>query len=89
MKINNPNELSIFLKGRRKQSKRSQSDVAVNTGVQQQTISAFERQSSQAKIDTLFRIVNELGLEFHLEDKGSALRNGGGDGKNNDWQEEW
>ena len=80
--INNPNELSIFLKDRRKKSKRSQGNVAANVGLQQQTISGFERQSSQAKIDTLFRILNELDLEFHLDDKGGAARV-------DDWKEEW
>ena len=82
MKINNPQELSGFLKQHRKLKKRSQHDVAAKVGLQQQTISSFERQSNQAKLETLFSIVHELGLEFHLQD-GENLK------PTKPWQEEW
>ncbi len=83
MKINNPLELSNFLKHQRKENKRSQVDVAAKIGIQQQTISSFERNSTQAKIDTLFRILNELDLEFQLNDKSSVDRS------KTEWTEEW
>lgn len=83
MKINNPKELSYFLKHQRKKDKRSQQDVSSKIGVQQQTISAIERNSNQAKIETLFRIISELDLELHLNEKNSPMS------AENDWLEEW
>ena len=56
--------------------------MATKVGLQQQTISSFERQSGQAKIESLFSIVHELGLEFHLQD-GENLKPA------KPWQEEW
>lgn len=87
MKINNTNELSSFLKYQRKSNQRSQVNVASKIGVQQQTISAFERNSNHSKIETLFKILNELNLEFHIENKPLPTNN---HKKNDDdWQEEW
>ena len=83
MKINNTDELSNFLKYQRKNNQRSQADVSSKIGVQQQTISSFERNSSQSKVVTLFKIINELGLELHLENKHLMTKD------NNDWLEEW
>jgi HTH-type transcriptional regulator/antitoxin HipB len=84
MKINTPEELSGFLKQKRKKDLYSQTDVSAKTGVQQQTVSAFERNSNQAKIETLFRLVNALGLELHLEDKNAPAAD-----QSDQWQEEW
>ena len=83
MKINTPAELSSFLKQKRKKSKCSQGDVSAKIGLQQQTISAFERNATQAKIETLFKIVNELGLGLYLEDNTQALA------EKVQWDEEW
>ena len=83
MKINNPKELSYFLKHQRRKSKRSQEDVSSKIGVQQQTISAIERNSNHAKIDTLFRIISQLDLELHLNEKYPARTD------ESDWNEEW
>ncbi len=88
MKINNPDELSTLLKYQRTKNKRSQSDVSSKIGLQQQTISAIENNSNQSKIETLFKIINELGLEFHLSEK--RIPGQKSSSKNIDgWQEEW
>ena len=83
MKINNPKELSNFLKHQRKKGKRSQDDVSSKIGVQQQTISAIERYSNETKIGTLFRVISELDLELHLNEKHSPMI------EENEWNEEW
>jgi len=83
MKINNTEELSYFLKHQRTKNKRSQANVSTRIGVQQQTISSFERNSAQARIETLFKIINELGLEFHLTEKSIS------ENSKSDWHEEW
>ena len=83
MKINNADELSRFVRDQRKRQSRTQGDVSTNIGIQQQTVSAFERNAQNSKIDTLFRLINEIGLELHLtpaaEDDQSAAT----------WSEEW
>lgn len=83
MKINNPRELSNFLKYQRKKVKRTQDDVSSKIGIQQQTISAIERNSTQTKLETLFRVISELDLELHLTERKSSLKSV------NDWHEEW
>lgn len=83
MKINTANELSIFVKNERKQQQRTQSDVSSNIGMKQPTLSAFEKQSSQARVETLFKIIHELGLELHL----SKVQ--GEDKADTKWTQEW
>jgi transcriptional regulator with XRE-family HTH domain len=83
MKINNAAELSNFVKSQRKKNLRSQVDVSAKVGIQQPTLSAFEKSSHHSRVETLLKIVYELGLEFHLVEKDEHLP--GAD----DWQEEW
>ncbi len=88
MKINNPDELSLFLKHKRTKNRRSQADVSSKIGLQQQTISAIENNSNKSKIETLFKIINELGLEFHLIEKPIPGQKNSKKGKEC-WHEEW
>jgi len=88
MKINNPDELSIFLKYQRTKNKLSQANVSSKVGIQQQTISAIEINSNKSKIETLFKIINGLGLEFHLNEKIIPGQKNFAKDKEN-WQEEW
>lgn len=83
MKINTANELSLFLKNERKQQHRTQSDVSSNIGIKQPTLSAFEQQSSLSRIETLFKIVHELGLELHLSKPQSSIND------KDKWAQEW
>jgi len=83
LKINTASELSLFLKNERKQQQRTQAEVSSNIGIKQPTLSAFEKQSAQSRIDTLFKIVHELGLELHLSSNNDV------DKDNPEWTEEW
>ncbi|MCL1077056.1 helix-turn-helix domain-containing protein [Parashewanella spongiae] len=83
MKLNSPAELSSFLKAQRKQLKRSQADVCEKIGLHQPSLSSFEKQSDQSKIETLFRIAHELGLEVHLQTQHETVPDA------RQWTEEW
>lgn len=66
MLINNPQELSHFIKEARKASKLSQTEVADQVGLQQNTISEFEIRPEGTKLDTLFRILAATKLQLHI-----------------------
>lgn len=82
MKMNNPNELSIFIRNFREKNKKTQAYVAHRIGIRQATLSNLEKQSEYSEIITLFKVINELGLELHLIDKKSNKMK-------NLWNEEW
>ena len=82
MKINTANDLSLLIKSERKKQHRTQADVSSNIGIKQPTLSAFEKQSAQSRIETLFKIVHELGLELHLSSSKDIV-------SDNEWTEEW
>lgn len=69
MKLNNAREVSDYLRTRRRDQKRTQADLAQSIGVYQPTISSFEHESGQSRLDTLFKLTNELGLEVHFIEK--------------------
>lgn len=82
MKVNTANDLSLMIKSERKKQHRSQEDVSSSIGIKQPTLSTFEKQSANSRIETLFKIVHELGLELHLSSKKDFVKDG-------EWTEEW
>jgi len=67
MRITSPRQLAIYLKDLRRSEKLTQSDVARRVGIRQDKISKFEHNPDTTQIDTFFKILSGLKLEFHLE----------------------
>ncbi|AJZ90538.1 helix-turn-helix domain-containing protein [Cedecea neteri] len=82
MKITSPEQLAIFLKDARKQGKQTQASVAEKVGLRQDTVSKFENNPAKTQIDTLFKILSSMNMEFHIETKSSQ-------GSSEVWKEEW
>lgn len=62
--------LGIMLRDHRKRGGITQTELAkLAGGIKQSTVSNFENNPATARIDTLFKLVNALGLEIHLIEK--------------------
>lgn len=62
--------LGIMLRDHRKREAVTQADLArFAGGIKQSTVSNFENNPATAKVETLFKLVNALGLEIHLIEK--------------------
>lgn len=66
MIISSAKDLALYLNDKRKQLKMSQSEVADLVGLKQDTISKFENNPDNSRIDTLFRILSALNLNMSL-----------------------
>lgn len=84
MKISTTKQLSAYLKNVRLDSHLSQTDVAKKVGVRQDTVSNFELRAETTKLDTFFKLLSALELDFEITPRNS-LNN---DDKS-DWKEEW
>lgn len=82
MKITSPKQLAIFLKDLRRTQKLTQADIAKRVGIRQDTISKFENNPDTTQIETFFKIISALNLEFHLEQRDEIRKSG-------EWKEEW
>jgi len=82
MKITSPKQLAIFLKDLRRTQKLTQADIAKRVGIRQDTISKFEHNPDTTQIETFFKIISALNLEFHLEQRDEIRKSG-------EWREEW
>jgi HTH-type transcriptional regulator / antitoxin HipB len=82
MKITSPKRLAIFLKDLRRTQKLTQADIAKRVGIRQDTISKFENNPDTTQIETFFKIISALNLEFHLEQRDEIRKSG-------EWKEEW
>lgn len=59
-----------MLRDHRKRQDITQADLAsLAGGIKQSTVSNFENSPAAAKVDTLFKLVNALGLEIHIVEK--------------------
>lgn len=69
-KVTTTKALGIMLRDHRKHQEITQAELArLAGGIKQSTVSNFENNPATAKIDTLFKLVNALGLEIHLVEK--------------------
>lgn len=69
-KVTTTKALGIMLRDQRKREEITQADLArLAGGIKQSTVSNFENNPAAAKVDTLFKLVNALGLEIHLVEK--------------------
>jgi HTH-type transcriptional regulator/antitoxin HipB len=86
MLIHSPNDLARHYRDLRKHRRISQSAIAAETALRQDTVSKFELKADNVRLDTLFRLLAALDLELHVEPKAKA----DSDGKEqNGWTESW
>ena len=82
MIVQNPEDVARILKTRRKASGLAQAAVAERAAMRQSTVSNFETQPNNARLDTLLRLCANLGLEVHLRAKEEVTDQGS-------WPEPW
>ncbi|MES9858718.1 MAG: helix-turn-helix domain-containing protein [Sedimenticola sp.] len=84
MLIVSPDDLGSYCREQRKLDNVTQEKLAEAINMRQGTISSLETNPSSAKVDTLFRVLAELGLEMHLVPKSRAP-----DSNSDRWTERW
>ncbi|MGB5445508.1 MAG: helix-turn-helix domain-containing protein [Psychromonas sp.] len=84
MKITNTKQLSAYLKDIRLDAQLSQTDIAKKVGIRQDTVSNFELRPESTKMETFFKILSALDLEFEI-----TSRNNKSSDSNAKWKEEW
>lgn len=69
-----PKEIGHAIREARKAQKLTQKDLAIRSGVWQETISKIENGLSGTKMETIFDLLSALELEVHIEgrSKGST-----------------
>ena len=90
MKITSAKQLANALQDTRKTKALSQTDVAKQVGIRQDTVSKFEHNPDSTKLDTLFKMLAALNLELHVAPRGKGLPSEIEDVKGHvAWKEEW
>ncbi|WP_017222050.1 helix-turn-helix domain-containing protein [Moritella dasanensis] len=90
MKITSAKQLANTLQDTRKTKSLSQTDVAKQVGIRQDTVSKFELNPDSTKLDTLFKMLAALNLELHVAPRGENLPFATENLKSNaTWKEEW
>ncbi|HVY53168.1 MAG TPA: helix-turn-helix domain-containing protein [Gammaproteobacteria bacterium] len=83
MIIHSPQELALYINEQRKKLKLSQQSVSELVGLKQKTISGFENNPEQVKLETLFRILSALDLNLEISAKENIVN------PKKKWREEW
>lgn len=73
MHMMNAQDIANVVKSSRKIADLSQSELAFASLLSQPTISAFEQDASKARIETLFAMLNTLGLDVHIVKRGEKV----------------
>ncbi|MCW5589294.1 MAG: helix-turn-helix domain-containing protein [Legionellales bacterium] len=82
-RIHSPKELALMVVEKRKKLKLSQSMVAKQVGLKQQTVSAFENKPESTKLETLFQILSAVEMDITLLSKTEVIA------EDKQWREEW
>jgi len=69
MLIHSPTDLAQFYRDQRKQRRISQSVIAEEISLRQDTVSKFELKPDNVRLNTLFRLLFALNMELHLVPK--------------------
>ena len=85
MLIHTPTDLAKFYRDQRKLHGISQTAVAQEISLRQDTVSKFEIKPDNVRLETLFRLLAALDLELHLVPKGQSVS----DGNKTGWNEPW
>ncbi len=83
MRLNTPQILAAVIRDQRKTQQLTQKETAYRVGIKQATISGFENNPDQCKVETLFKLLSALDLELHITRKGQSPD------KNQEWDQEW
>ena len=83
MRLNTPQTLSVVIRDQRKTQMLTQKETADRVGIKQTTVSGFENNPDQCRIETLFKLLSALDLELHITRRGQSPD------KNNEWDQEW
>jgi HTH-type transcriptional regulator/antitoxin HipB len=86
MLIHSPNDLARQYRDLRKQRRISQSSIAAETALRQDTVSKFELKADNVRLDTLFRLLAALDLELHIESKAQPVND---EKEKSGWTESW
>lgn len=85
MLIHTPTDLAKFYRDQRKLHGISQTAVAQEISLRQDTVSKFEIKPDNVRLETLFRLLAALDLELHLVPKGQPVS----DSNKTGWSEPW
>ena len=69
-----PRHLAEIIHGYRRLGGMTQEKVAARVGIKQATVSAFEADAAHAKIETLYKLLDALGIEVVIRKRGARLR---------------
>ncbi len=86
MLIRSPSDLAHYYRDRRKLQRITQSIIAEETALRQDTISKFELKPDNVRLDTLFRMLSALDLELHVLPKNQTSTE---TDKQSGWTEQW
>ena len=70
--IKTPQQLAQVLRGFRKRKQLTQSDAGTRAGLLPKTISGLEATPERGRVESLFRLLSALQVEFVLRDKSGA-----------------
>ena len=73
MIIRSPSDLAQYYRDQRKQRNVSQTIIAEEVVMRQDTASKFENKPDNVRLDTLFRVLAALDLELHLVPKEESI----------------
>jgi HTH-type transcriptional regulator/antitoxin HipB len=76
MRILNPSDLALLLKHARKDKKLTQAECAFAALLSQPTVSGFEKNPSNARVETLFALLNTLELDIEIVPRSSVKKGG-------------
>lgn len=77
-----PKQLATELRAKRRSAGLTQQGLAELAGVKQATISAFENRPEATSVETLFKILAALEVQFSVTSRGGSVDASG-------WSEEW
>lgn len=86
MLIHSTTDLAQFYRDQRKQHRISQTAIAQEIAIRQDTISKFELKPDNVRLDTVFRLLAALNIEMHLIPKGQLIST---DKPEKAWSEQW
>ncbi len=87
MLIHSPTDLAQYYRDQRKQRGVSQTAIADEIALRQDTVSKFELKPDNVRLDTLFRLLAALDLELHVVPKETAAAASADSAKG--WTEPW
>jgi HTH-type transcriptional regulator/antitoxin HipB len=73
MLIHSPKDLAAYYRDQRKARGLSQTAVAEEVVIRQDTVSKFENRPDYVRLETLFPLLSALDLELHLIPRGQSV----------------